>query len=518
MALPPNPIILEINTWTWLNDLSRKYERTVTLGNIPALEYEKLAKQGFDAVWLMGVWERSPAGIAIARQHPGIMKDLQEALPDFSESDLAGSPYCIRRYRVEILLGGSEGLAIARRELARRGMRLILDFVPNHVAPDHPWTLDHPEYFVRGTEVDLATNPEDYLESNNHIFARARDPFFPPWPDVLQLNLFNSGLREAMAATIKEIAAQSDGVRCDMAMLVMNDIFRQVWGHRAGPDPGIDFWDDIIPSVKKDHPDFIFIAEVYWEKEKEMLGQGFDFAYDKRFYDRLKEGAQPTLHHLQQISGLEGRLLRFLENHDEPRAAKLFERDRNMALAVAALTLPGARLIHEGQMEGKRVRVPVFLGRGPVEHPDPQISDFYSQLLKMLGMESRKNEMESRDLGMESLGKPLRNGSWSLCNVSGWPDNPSYLDLLAWEWISPGERVLIVVNLSNHPAQALIKSVNPRLNDSVGQVWPIKFNYQLEDFISGKTYDRTADELNEKGLYVDLQPWGVHVLTCRIGR
>jgi hypothetical protein len=501
MPWPKNPLIYEINTWTWLNELSVKFGRSVTLATVPSVEYDRLRSKGFDAVWLMGVWERSPAGIDVARQHKGIMKDLREALPDFTETDLVGSPYCIRRYRVESLLGGAEGLAIARRELARRSIRLLLDFVPNHVAPDHPWTMEHPEYFIRGTETDLAAFTDDYLESNNQIFARAKDPFFPPWPDVIQLNLFSEQLRDAISETLREIAGQSDGVRCDMAMLVTNDIFREVWGEKAGQTPENDFWQCIIPEVKKAHPDFLFIAEVYWEKEAEMLRQGFDLAYDKRFYDRLKEGARQVLSHLHEIHEMEGRLLRFLENHDEPRAADLFSIEKHKALAVAALTLPGARLIHDGQMEGKKIRVPVFLGRGPVEERVPEMSGFYKKLTGIIGMESRGIEMESLRTGMESL----RNGTWSLCQISGWPDNPSYLNLLAWEWISPGERTLIVINLSDHPAQALIKSANQWLND---------LNYQFGDLISGNTYNRKGAELNEKGLYVDLGPWGGHVLSA----
>jgi hypothetical protein len=499
MPWPPNPLIYEINTWTWLNALSHKFNREVTLASVPATEYDRLARLGFNAVWLMGVWERSPAGIAIARQHEGIVHDMHDALPDFRETDLAGSPYCIRRYRVESILGGAEGLAIARRELARRGIRLILDFVPNHVAPDHPWTLEHPDYFVRGTEVEMATRPDDFLESHNHIYARARDPFFPPWPDILQLDLFNPGLRNAMEFTIKEIAGQCDGVRCDMAMLVMNDVFRQVWGERAGITPELDFWDQIIPAVKHDHPNFIFIAEVYWEKEADMLRQGFDFAYDKRYYDALKQGAQPALEHLRRISIMEGRLLRFLENHDEPRAARLFEPAKHMALALASLTLPGARLVHDGQIEGNKIRVPVFLGRAPVEHPDPLIESFYKKLLKITGMESLNPGMESLNPGMESR--------WSLCTVSGWPDNQSYLNMLAWEWNSEAERVMIVINLSDHPAQAMIKSAWPYTPNK---------NIQFIDAISGKKYDRNTDELNSNGLYVDKQGWGMHVLQLTV--
>ena len=486
MPWPQNPLILEINTWTWLNALSRKYSRQVTLASIPANEYDRLSRQGFDAIWLMGVWERSPAGIAIARQHQGIMKDMRNALPDFNENDLAGSPYCIRRYRVESSLGGPEGLAIARKELSRRGMLLILDFVPNHVAPDHPWTLEHPEYFIQGTEIDLASRPGDYLESNNRVFARARDPFYPPWPDILQLDLFNPGLRRALLDTVKDIAGQCDGIRCDMAMLVMNEIFAATWPEKAGPEPESDFWMHIIPEVKTKFPGFIFIAEVYWDKEKDLLDQGFDFVYDKKYYDCLKEGAQPALNHLHHYKDIEGRLLRFLENHDEPRAASLFTKERHKALALSSLALPGAKLIHHGQMEGEKTRVPVFLGRGPVEEPDPEITAFYRDLLRIVDMASQDE------------------AHWSLCNLTGWPDNQSCLDLLAWEWINKVKRLMIITNLSDHPSQGLVKSDLPFLPGR---------NYQLQDVITGQVFDRNADELNADGLYVNLKAWGMHVLS-----
>ncbi|HSO49438.1 MAG TPA: alpha-amylase, partial [Acidimicrobiia bacterium] len=158
-AWPRHPVIYEINTWVWLSDLSRKYRKVVDLATVPEQEWDAVASHGFDAVWFMGVWERSPAGVEISMRNTGLLEDFRRALPDFSAEDNVGSPYCVRRYVVDEHLGGPIGLATARNTLAKRGIGLILDFVPNHVAPDHPWVVAHPEYFVQGSPDDARNDP-----------------------------------------------------------------------------------------------------------------------------------------------------------------------------------------------------------------------------------------------------------------------------------------------------------------------------------------------------------------------
>src|SRR3954462_12684901 len=123
---PTHPVIYEISTWVWLGELSQKYQRPVNLANVPPEEWDSIAAYGFDAVWFMGVWERSPEGIAIAQRNPGLLDDFRRALPDFTPEDNVGSPYCVRRYVVDSHLGGPAGMAAAREALSRRGLRLIL--------------------------------------------------------------------------------------------------------------------------------------------------------------------------------------------------------------------------------------------------------------------------------------------------------------------------------------------------------------------------------------------------------
>jgi hypothetical protein len=483
---PRRPLIYEINSWVWLGELSRKRRKPVTLATVPDQEWDALASYGFDAVWLMGVWERSPAGIAISMRNDGLLADFRRALPDFFPEDNVGSPYCVRRYSVDPELGGPEGLAHARKKLSDRGIRLILDFVPNHVAPDHLWATEHPEYFIQGNATDLAQRPNDFVQVGEKILACGRDPYFPAWQDVLQLNVFHHGLRKAAIATVTSIADQCDGMRCDMAMLLLNPIFERTWGARAGVKPETEYWPDLITAVRKRHPHVLFIAEAYWDLEWELQQQGFNYCYDKRLYDRLEHDAAETVRlHLCADLAYQEKLVRFIENHDEPRASATFDDEKVCAAALAVATLPGARLFHEGQFEGRRVRLPVFLRRRPEEIPNRKLQEFYNSLLQIL---------RSAD---------LRDGEWRLCERKGWPDNPSYLSLIAWCWHKGEERHLIVINLSGTRAQGQI--IVP-WDDIAGRSW------RLTDALTGKVYERDGTQLRDSGLYVDLEAWQCHVL------
>jgi glycosidase len=481
---PKYPLIYEINTAVWLTELSQKHHRTITLGNIPTDEWDTLADLGMDAVWLMGVWERSPGGRAIAMKNHELQEEFRRALPDCRPEDIIGSPYCVRRYTVEASFGGTQGLATARHNLAARSVALILDLVPNHVAPDHPWVVEHPEYFIRGDMDDLQRDPASFFEAAGKVFARGRDPFFPAWPDVLQLNAFNDGLREAAIETLNDIADQSDGVRCDMGMLLLNEVFERTWGSRAGERPASEYWSTVIPAVKRKFPDFTFIAEAYWDMEWQLQQLGFDFCYDKRLYDRvLHESPESVRSHLLADATYQDGLVRFIENHDEPRAASVFSQPKQEAAATLVATLPGARLIHEGQMDGRKVRLPVFLSRRPHERLEPSLRYFYRRLLKMV----------NRDV--------FRNGGWQLCERTGWPDNSSFQNLGAWCWTGAKERYLIVVNLSEVPSQALIQV--PWTDLTGKSCW-------LADALSVETYERRGTEMVSPGLFVDLKPWARH--------
>jgi hypothetical protein len=487
---PAHPVLYEINTWLWLEELSRSAGREVTLASLPASEWDALGGLGIDAVWLMGVWERSPTGRRIALENPGLLADFRRALPDFTPADVVGSPYCVRRYVADERLGGPAGLARARSELARRGLRLILDFVPNHVATDHPWAIEHPGHFVSGDREELRRDPASFHEVAGRVFACGRDPFFPAWSDVLQLNAFAPGYRQSARETLGEIAGQCDGVRCDMAMLLLSDVFARTWGARVGPPPATDYWPELIAEIRGRHPGFRFIAEAYWDLEWALQQQGFDFCYDKRLYDRLAhEVAEAVRAHLQADAAFQARLVRFIENHDEPRAAATFGPEQGRAAAVAFATLPGARLVHEGQLDGRRVRLPVFLSRRPAEAASRELAAFYRTLLGAIAAPA------------------FRDGDWRLLEATGWPDNATFRQLVAWSWERGAERRVVVVNLSPASAQGRIRLPWP---DLTGR------RLRLEDAFTHTAYDRDGGEALDPGVFVDLPGWGFHLLELRI--
>jgi hypothetical protein len=486
VRLPRRPTVYEINTAVWLERLGRGRGGRLTLDEVQGAEWDAIARLPVDAVWLMGVWQRSPAGLEIALANPDLDAANRAALPDLRTGDVIGSPYCVHDYVVDERFGGDDALAEARDALSERGLGLILDYVPNHVAPDHPWLRDHPECFLAGTDEELAQHPEAFARTAGGVFAKGRDPYFPPWPDVVQLNAFAPALRELVAEILVSIGRRCDGLRCDMAMLMTNEVFARTWGDRAGPAPDADYWPTLIPRVREVHPDLLFIAEAYWDMEWTLQQQGFDLCYDKRLYDRLAhESAESVRGHLLADDQYQERLIRFIENHDEPRAAATFTPARARAAAVVMSTLEGARLYHDGQFEGRRTRIPVFLGREPDEAADEDLRWFYQQLLQAIA------------------DADLRNGDWRRCECVGWPDNDSYRRLVSWCWSNGASRHLVVVNLSDDAAQAQVRLP---WQDLGGRSWT------LTDRLDGRRFDRAGDELASDGLYVAIDGWASYFL------
>ena len=485
-----HPSLYQINTRVWLTELSQNLRRHATLDDIPDAELDRLAAMGFDWVWFLSVWHTGPEAQQVSRSNPQWRKEFQETLPDLKDEDIAGSGFAITGYTVHQNLGGDAALARLRERLKSRGLRLMLDFVPNHMGLGHPWVEDHSDYFIKGTELDLARAPQNYTwvkrTGGDLLLAYGRDPYFPGWPDTLQLNYANPALQEAMIGELAKIAGQCDGVRCDMAMLVLPDVFERTWGNR--PEP---FWPKAIQRVREQVPGFTFMAEVYWDLEWTMQQLGFDYAYDKRLYDRLRDGhARPVREHLQAGLDYQDKLARFLENHDEPRAAATFSPEVHQAAAVITFLAPGLRFFHQGQFEGKKIRISPHLVRGPGEPLDTQLKQFYDKLLTVLRQPA------------------FRDGQWQLLECTpAWDGNWTSDCFLIFAWQGAAqERFIVAVNYAGNQSQSHVRLPFP---DLPGKKW------RLEDQLTTASYDWNGDDLQAGGLFLDMTPWQACVFSLR---
>ncbi len=497
-----HPHLYEINTRAWLQQLSAKHGGRMTLGDAPDEEWDSLRTLGFDFVWLMGIWKRSAAGRRIFRTDPMAFPMYDEALPGWKMRDVVGSPYSIQEYEPDPRLATWDQIDFARQKLHSRGLGLILDFVPNHTALDHPWIESHPEYYVLGTQEDFRKSPSAFYlierpgeragpeRDDQTIFvARAKDPYFPPWSDVAQLNYFLPATREAMIGELRKIAQHCDGVRCDMAMLLLNEVFAKTWGpliSRFHP-PEREFWSDAIAAV----PGLIWIAEVYWNLEWRLQQLGFAFTYDKRLYDCLRQGSARKVNlHLKADPAYQRKLVRFLENHDESRSLAVFGTEKLPAVGTIVATLPGMRFYHQGQLEGKRLRLPVQLGRAANEAPDPAVHAFYEKILRIANEEA------------------FHKGEWRLLELRSAGD-ATFESLVAYQWRFENAWKVIVVNLSNATAQGLL---------SLGDQIDASKQYVLFDQLNDTTYERSGSDLAQNGLYVRLEEYGSHILAVSARR
>jgi hypothetical protein len=479
-----HPHLYEINTWPWLESLSRRAGQRLTLARVPDAEWSRLRDFGIDLVYLMGVWRRSALGRQIARGEPALFAGYDAAAPGWRARDIAGSAFCTSAYEPDERMGGWAGLDAARAALQARGMRLIVDFIPNHVGFDHPWVAEHPDWFVAGDEEAFRQSPAAFrtIELRNgdvRFIACGRDPFFPPWTDVAQLNHFNPEMRSALVDELRVVAEHADGARCDMAMLVLSEVFERTWaGFHVGQRPGTEFWSDALAAV----PDRLFVAEAYWDLEWQLQQLGFDFTYDKKLYDRLLHGPPDDVRaHLGTDAEYQRRSARFIENHDEPRSAVAFGA-RAGAAAIVMSTLPGMRCFYDGQFDGRRVHAPVQFGIIGDEPIDPQARERYRRLLAIVDA------------------PPFHSGEWRLCDVSG---GDTARDLIAWSWHNAAAWRLVVVNLGTTAEEGFVDVSGAPLTGA---------DIAFDDLLSGARYDWARADL-ARGLYVRLEAGAAHILS-----
>ena len=337
----------------------------------------RLAALGFDAIWLMGIWRIGQKTI----------EESRTISPDFQ-----GSPYAIAEYEVSPELGGEPALRAFVEQAHSLGIKVLVDFIPNHMGVDSPLVSEHPDWVIHEDHSLRDIHGDDTFDHPQGRLAHGKDPYFPAWSDTVQLDYGSPGLRAHQIAVLERLAGIVDGVRCDMAMLVLREQVKGLWYPKLDPKRfderyPEEFWSEATRKVRAKNPDFVFLAEVYWDKEAYLQQLGFDLTYDKHLFDLLahdKPAAEVAGHLRDRPVDYHRRSTHFLENHDEDRAAVRFG-PRARPAALLSYGIPGAPFVHMGQMQGFTEKIPVQrLAPLNREKPDAELERFYAKLLGLV--------------------------------------------------------------------------------------------------------------------------------------
>ncbi|OHT13427.1 Alpha amylase, catalytic domain containing protein [Tritrichomonas foetus] len=472
--------LYEISTRPYLYLLGQKLGKTVTLRDIPESEFDDWKNKGFEWVWFMGVWQVGDIGLKHDRETDNLKNSYNENLPGWNNDDVIGSPYAIVQYTVNTAIGTLEDIAWIREELHKRGMKLMLDFVPNHSALDAPEVTSKVNFYIRAPNGQVSSS-----KYWNNGIAFGCGKWCDPWTDVAQYNYFDEGLRQHQIDVLKFIASVADGARCDMAHLIISAQFEDYWRNELNAygysRPSREFWEEAISTVKSSYPEFRFLAESYSDNEANLINLGFDFAYDKVPYDKLTYKDAPGF--IQEIwnrnRDYKSHCCFFTENHDEKRAVANFFYNYQAANAAAGalLTLPGMRFFNQEQWNGPSNKIDVHLRRANYEQPNQACVTFYDKLFQVLKLEC------------------MTQGEFTQLNVDG--SN----SIAAWKYSYGDEHVLVAVNFADNQAGGWIK-----ISDA-----PQGSNIPVLEMISGETYYRDGNELRNSGIFVLLNQYQVQI-------
>ena len=497
-----HPRLLEVDARAWVAGGSARAGRAIGLADVAADDIERIVDLGFDLVWLTATWKIGTQSRRMWRATPWMREQRAALVPDGTDDDIEGSPDAVADYAPARSVGGEAGLRVLRRRLAGAGIGLILDFVPNQTATDHPWVRQHPERYVQANEEQRWVDPDAYFEvrsEGRHWIAHGRDPNFPPWRDTAQLDHRRADVRRAMIQKLRDVATTCDGVVCRMAMLILDDVFRATWAERSVQPPDAaatlqsgEFWWHAATEVRQAYPQFLLIGEAYWGSEWRLQRLGFDYTFDKPLLDRLlADDPGSVLAHLRADEDYQRRSLRYLEQRSEAPIAARVGLARHRAMALTAATAPGMLLLSEGQLVGSRGHVPTQIGRHPAEPPDDTIVDLYARL------------MHATEDEVFRLGQAIR-----IDPQAAWPGNMTHEGMLARLWVGPHRHFrLTVVNLAPYPAQGFVPLL---VSEFAGK------QIHLEDLLGPSTYVRPGDDLLARGLYLDVPAYGCHLF--RISR
>jgi glycosidase len=480
--------LLEINTRVWI----KQFTVNQNLSSIPQQQIDYWKELGYDLIWFMGIWNNNKDVVKEYCFEPDLIAAYNNSLKDWTDTDVIGSPFSIDKYEVNPALGNIDDIKDLKKQLNKKGIKLILDFVSNHFSARSSLIWTNKEIFLSSDEFFFKNDPYTFYKSpanDKEYLAHGRDPLFPPWKDTVQVNFFSKDARKFLIDTLLNLTDVCDGVRCDMAMLPLNNVFYNTWigvlKKYGFEKPKKEFWEEAISAVRKKRKDFIFIAEAYWDLEWQLQNLGFDFTYDKRLTDRLIDGDIYSINaHLRADLKYQQKSVRFLENHDEERAIVKLGRERSLAAALIISTIPGMSFYFYGQCDGKRVKLPIQLGREPEEKQDEKVKEVYRKIFSI------------------TKRKIFKEGSWQLLESIAVSDkDSSFENLLAWQWKLANEIVIVVINYNNFTARCRLKFDIKNKSDEV----------ILTDLLNGVKYKRSVQEIRDKGLFIELKSFNSHI-------
>ena len=551
----PRVVLQAKNAHVWLDQLSRKYQRSITrLDHIPDEELDTLAGRGFTGLWLIGLWERSAASQRIKQM--------------CGNPEAVASAYSLFEYEIARDLGGPEALQNLRERAWQRGIRLASDMVPNHMGIDSRWLIEHPDWFLAldyspfpsysfngpnlswdgrvgifledhyydRSDAAVAFKRVDFWTGSEKFIYHGNDGTSMPWNDTAQLNFLNPEVREAVIQTILHVARQFSIIRFDAAMTLTKRHYQRLWF----PEPGtggaipsraehgltreqfnnampVEFWREVVDRVAQEVPDTLLLAEAFWLMEGYFVRTlGMHRVYNSAFMNMLRDEDNAKYRWVMKNT-LEfdpevlKRLVNFMNNPDERTAVDQFGKgDKYFGICTMMVTLPGLPMFGHGQIEGFAEKYGMEYRRAYWDElPDPYLMERHEREIFPL-LYRRHLFAEVTDFVLYDF--------WT---------TKKYIneDVFAYSNHFGDERALVVYHNKFAEARGWIRSSvgsaakNPDgskriIQRTLGEGLALHQDERhftiFRDNATGLEYIRSNTELCERGLYIELGAYKCH--------
>jgi glycosidase len=554
----PSLVLIAKNAFVWLDQLSKQYLRAIQhLDQIPDEELDKLAAWGFTGLWLIGLWERSPASKRI--------KQLR------GNPDAVASAYSLLDYQISADLGGEEAYQNLRQRAWQRGIRLASDMVPNHMGIDSHWVIEHPDWFISqdyspfpsysfsginlssdervgiyvedhyfdNTDAAVVFKRVDFWNGQEKYIYHGNDGTSMPWNDTAQLNYLMPEVREAVIQTILHVARKFPVIRFDAAMTLAKKHFQRLWF----PEPGtggaipsraehgltkeqfdaampVEFWRELVDRVAQEVPDTLLLAEAFWLMEGYFVRTlGMHRVYNSAFMNMLRDekNAEYRLvikNTLEFDPEILKRYVNFMNNPDERTAVDQFgKEDKYFGICTMMVTLPGLPMFGHGQVEGYTEKYGMEYRRAYWdEKPDDYLVERHRRQIFPL-LKKRYLFSQVQDFLLYDFYSPegyVNEDVFAYSNRAGEEKglvvyHNKFANARGWIRISAAYSIK-----TNGGEHMLIQK---RLGEGLGLMNDGDTYCIFRDSVNGLEYIRNCKEMHEKGLYVELEAYKCQVFT-----